>query len=139
MQHGRIELAEADCAEQYHRGDDFVFQQFEHAHDTRLAAGGKTVTLHTAQPGQACAHRDCLNDIAAAIEATVDDHLGAASDGLDYFRQDIGRAAAMIELPAAMIGDVNKIDAVFEAELGVFRSGDTFDRERYLVFRLDAI
>ena len=45
----------------------------------------------------------------------------------------------MIELPAAMIGDVNKIDAVFDTELGVLRCGYTFDREWDLVFRLDAI
>src|ERR1700722_9688084 len=139
MQHGRIELAEADRTEQSHGANDLVFHQFEHAYNSRLAAGGETVTLHTTQSDQACTHRDRLDDIAAAIEAAVDDHLGAAGDRFNHFRHNVGRAAAMIELAAAVIGDVDELEAMFHAELGDFRVGDTFDRERYFVFRLDAI
>jgi hypothetical protein len=45
----------------------------------------------------------------------------------------------VIELPATVIRDVNELNAMLEAELGVFRGSDPFDREWNFVFRLDAV
>ena len=45
----------------------------------------------------------------------------------------------MIELPPAVIGDVDDLDAVIERDLGVFRGTDAFDAERNLLFALHAL
>src|SRR5580692_3169204 len=63
----------------------------------------------------------------------------AARDRLGDFRQHVGRAAAVIELPPAVIGDVDEVDAVIETEFCVLRGGDALDGERDLVLRLDAL
>ena len=118
---------------------DFVVQQVEHAHDAGLAGGGEAVALHAAEPDEMRAERDRLDDVAAAIEAAVDDDLGPVGDRVDDFRQRVGRAAAVIELAAAVIGDVDELDAVIERDLGVLGGGDALDGERDLEFALDAL
>jgi hypothetical protein len=49
------------------------------------------------------------------------------------------RAAAVIELAAAVIGDVDNLHAVIERDLGVLRRGDALERERDLEILLDAL
>src|SRR5262249_17536637 len=44
----------------------------------------------------------------------------------------------MIELTAAMIGDVDDLDAVIERYLGVVGGANPLDRERYLEFAFHA-
>ena len=69
----------------------------------------------------------------------VDQDLGAAADGLDDLRQHVHRAAAMIELAAAMVGDVDPFDAVIDRDPGVLGGGDALDRQRNLELLLDAL
>jgi len=45
----------------------------------------------------------------------------------------------MIELAAAMIGDVDDLDAVIERDLGVLGGANSLDRERYLELALHAL
>src|SRR5580700_9399844 len=139
MQHRRIELGIARGTQQAHRADDLILEKLEHAHDAGLAAGGEPVALHAAEPDEIGTYGFRLDDIAAAIEAAVDDDLGAAGNRLDDFRQNIGRAAAMIELTATVIGDEDEVDAMIEAKFCVFGGGDPFDGERDLELRLDAL
>src|SRR6202166_2623999 len=139
MQHRRIELGIARGPKQAHRAHDLILEELEHAHDTGLAAGGEPVALHATEPDEVGTYCFRLDDIAAAIEAAVNDDLGTAGDRLDDFRQHIGRAAAMIELAAAVIGDEDEIHAMIEAKLGVFGGGNAFDGEGYLELRLDAL
>ena len=44
----------------------------------------------------------------------------------------------MIELAAAVVGDVNPLDAMVERDGGILGGGDALDRERDLETRLDA-
>ena len=80
-----------------------------------------------------------LDDVGAAIKAAVDDDHGAAGHRLDDFRQHIDRAAAVVELAAAVIGDVDDLDAVIERDLGVLRGADALDGERNLELALHAL
>src|ERR1700719_1329159 len=139
MQHRRIELGVARGTKQAHRADDLVLEQLEHPHDAGLAAGGEPVALHAAEPDEVGTYGFRLDDIAAAIEAAVDDDLGTAGNRLDDFRQHIGRAAAMIELTAAVIGDEDEVDAMIEAKFCIFGGGDALDGERDFELRLDAV
>ena len=56
-----------------------------------------------------------LDDVGAAAERAVDHDLGAALHGVDDLRQHMHRAAAVIELAAAMVRNVNPVDAVIDA------------------------
>src|SRR5581483_1912555 len=115
------------------------FHQFEHAHDASLAAGGERIALHAAEPDQMRAGRDRLDHVGAAVKAAVDDDFGAAADRLDDLGQHVERAAAMVELAAAMIGDEDELDAVIERDLGVLGGGDALEGQRNLELRLDAL
>ena len=88
--------------------------------------------MHAAKPDQIGAERQRLDDIGAAVDRAVDDDHGAACHRLHYFRQHVGRAAAVIELTAAVIGDVDDLHPMIERDLGVLGGADAFDRERYL-------
>src|SRR5262249_9435971 len=48
-------------------------------------------------------------------------------------------AAAVIELAAAVVGDVDPLDAMVERDGGILGGGDALDRERDLEPRLDAL
>ena len=50
---------------------------------------------------------------------------------LDDLRQRVDRAAAMIQLPPAVIRYVDNVNAVIDCNLGVFRRCDTFDDQRH--------
>jgi hypothetical protein len=130
MQIGLIELAEAGHAEQAQRARDLVLHEFEHAHDAGLPRRGERIALHAAEPDEMGAERHCLDDVAAAAKTAVDDDRGASGDRLDDFRQNIHGTAAVIELAAAVIGDVDDFDAVIERDFGVLRGRDAFDGER---------
>ena len=58
--------------------------------------------------------------------------LARLGDRVDDFRQHVRGAAAVIELAAAVIGDVDELDAVIERDLGVLGGGDALDGERDL-------
>src|ERR1700720_1239070 len=75
MQHRRIELGVARGTKQAHRADDLILEKLEHAHDAGLAAGGEPIALHAAEPDEVGAHGLGLDDVAAAIEAAVDNDL----------------------------------------------------------------
>ena len=56
----------------------------------------------------------------AAAETAVDDDLGVALHRGDDLRQHVHGAHAVVELATAVIGDVHHVDAVLDAERGVF-------------------
>src|SRR6185312_4622584 len=59
--------------------------------------------------------------------------------GLDDLREHMHAATAVVELAAAMVGDVDPFDAVIERDLGVFGGGDTLDDLRDLELVLDQL
>src|SRR5581483_1597035 len=71
--------------------------------------------------------------------AAVDHDLRAALHGIDDLRQHMHRAAAVIELTAAVVGDVDPFDAVIERDQRVLGSRDTLDDQRDLELVLDQL
>ena len=49
-------------------------------------------------------------------DGPVDDHLGPPSDGRHDLADQSDRALAMVELPSAMVRDVDAVDAVIDAD-----------------------
>src|SRR5207237_9833296 len=71
--------------------------------------------------------------------SAIDHDLGAAVYGSDDLRQHMHGAAPMIELTAAMVGDVDPIDAVIDRDMGVLRGRDALDDQRQLELVLDQL
>src|SRR5262249_54288942 len=113
--------------------------KLEHARDAGLAAGSQRPALQAANADQIGAGGDRLDDVGAATHAAVDHDLGAALNGLHDLGQHVHGAAAVVELAAAMVGDVNPVDAVIERDLRVLGSGDAFDDQRDLELVLDQL
>src|SRR6185369_8836290 len=100
---------------------------------------GERPALQAADADQVGARGEALDDVGAAAERAIDDDLGATADGLNHFRQYMHGAAAVVELAAAVIGDVDALDAVIERDLGVLGGADAFDDQRDLVLVLDQL
>src|SRR5205085_386651 len=96
------------------RADHLILQELQHAHNAVLAGGSQRPALQPPDPDQVSAAGDRLDDVGAAAEAAIDHDLGAAVYGSDDLRQHMHGAAPMIELTAAMVGDVDPIDAVID-------------------------
>ena len=47
------------------------------------------------------------------------------------FRQRVDRAEAVVQLPPAVVRNVDHVDAMIDGDLGVFRRGDPFDDQRH--------
>ncbi len=74
--------------------------------------------------------RHRLDDVGAAAEAAVDDDLRPALHRGRDLGQHLDRAAAVIELAPAVVGDVDRIDAVSDRDLGILGGGDALEDER---------
>src|ERR1051325_7606204 len=134
-----VEVGELRHAEQAEAALYLVLQQLEQAHDRALAAGGERIALQAAEPDQTGAGRDRLDDVGAARERAVDDHLGATGRGVHDLGQDVHRAAPVVELAAAVVRDVDPVDAVLDREPGVLGGRDALDGERNVELALDAV
>ena len=127
MQIRAVEFAETGHAEQAERARHLVLDELAACAPRRPSRRRERVALQAAEADQIGAERDRLDDVGAAAEAAVDDDAGASGHRLDDFRQHIHGAAAMIELTAAVVGDVDRVDAVIERDLGVLRGGDALE------------
>src|SRR5215212_3294732 len=109
MQVRLVEFGKAGDAEQSETADNLIFQQLQHPHDAGFARGCERPALQAADANQVSPCGNRLYDVGATAERTVDHDLGAAGNGVDDFRQDVHRAASMVELAAAMIRHVNPV------------------------------
>ena len=134
----RRQLIQGCHAEKAQGDRQLGFQQFQHAHHTGLTVGGQRAAHHAAEPDQIGAKGDRFGDIAAALDAPVDDDLGLAIDGGDHFRQQRHRALAMVDLPAAMVGDPKDFDPHLHCLDRVSRVLNAFQGQRQFMFILVA-
>ena len=73
-----------------------------------------------------------LDDVGAAPDAAVDEHVDAAGDGVDDRGQRVGARQDGVELAAAVIGDHHARGAVGDGQLGVLGGEDPLDQDRQL-------
>src|SRR5690348_8737020 len=124
---------EAGAADKSKAGADFVLQDLEHPRDPRIPRGSQPIEVKTADGDRVGAERDRLDDVGAAIKAAIDDDLRPAAHRLSYLRQDVERAAHVVELPSAVIGDVDAVDAVIDRDRRILAGLDAFEDQRQLV------
>src|SRR5262249_60731316 len=136
---GGVEFGKMVAAEQAETTLPLVLQQLEQSNHAGLPAGGERKALHAADADQIGAGGDRLDDVGPAADRSVDDDLGAAVHGGHDLRQHVHGAAAVIELAAAVVGDVNPLDSMVERDGGILGGGDAPDRRRELESGLDAL
>src|SRR5215471_4236725 len=102
-----VEFGESIDAEQAEAALHLVFQQLEKPYHPGLAAGSEREALHPSHADQVGATGDRLDDVGAAADRSVDDDFGAAGHRGHNLRQHVHGAAAVIELAAAVVGDVD--------------------------------
>ncbi len=92
-------------------------------------------------PGQrrAGAEREGLDDVGAAPDAAVDEHLDAAVDRLDHLGQDVDRRRDPVELAPAVVGDDDPRGAVLAREHGVLAGQHALDEQRHAGFAGDSL
>src|SRR5690349_20390640 len=109
-----------------------MLQQLEDAHEPGSAARGEADALHAANADEIGAECECLHDVCAAADPAVDDDPRPPADRVDDLRQHLERAAAMVELTAAVVRDVDDLDAVLDREARVLVRRDPLEDQRQL-------
>ena len=114
-------------------------KQFEHSHHSRRATGGHRQAFQPADAHCVGTQRQRLEHVGAAQDATVEQHLGPAADRAHHLGQHVQRAAALVELTTAVVGDVDDVHAMADRQIGVFGAGDAFEDQRYAEAILDPL
>ena len=96
----------------------------------RLAVDGEPPERRAAGQHRACAERERLDDVRAAADPAVDEHLDAAADRLDDLRQHVDRRGDAVELPAAVVRDDDPRGAVLAREARVLGGEHALDEHR---------
>src|SRR5262249_13117896 len=136
---GLIELAVAGHAEQRQADADLVFEDFEQPHDAGGAGRGERINIESATDNRVGAEDQRLDDVGAAGDAAIDHDLGATPDRLDHPREHLDRADTLVELSAAVVRDIDAIDAVVDRDHRVLGGGKTFQDQRDLELAADPL
>ena len=73
------------------------------------------------------AERNCLQHVRAAIDAAIHDDVRPPGDRIDDLRQHFDATARAIELPAAMVGDVDRTRTMLDGEPGILGRRDALE------------
>ena len=117
---------------------DLGLQQLEHARERTLTTGGQRERLQAPDADGVGAVRDRLEHVRAAHEAAVDDDLGASGDRVEDLAQDLDRRPRVVELAATVVGDVDRLDAMLDGQLGILGALDALEDERQAATLADA-
>ena len=95
-----------------------------------LAVDGEAPERRAAGEHGARAEGERLDDVRAAADAAVDEHLDAAVDRLDDLGQRVDRRRDAVELPAAVVRDDDRRRAVLAREPRVLGREHALDEDR---------
>src|SRR5713101_10042053 len=108
--HRRREVFERRRAKLLHRGARLGAQDSKNTLDPWLSEGAESPEIGPADTHRLRAERQCLDDVAAAAKAAVDQDWHATADRLDDFRQHVdGRADAVFHT-STVVRDHDRID-----------------------------
>ena len=127
-----VEFAGRRDADQGHRLVDFVTQDAQHVLDALLAVHGQTVDVGASDQDRPGSERERLDDIAAAPNPAVHQHLGPVTDGVDDGRQRLEPARRRPELAAAVVRHDHAFGAELDRAHRVLRPHDALDVHRAL-------
>ena len=139
MHEGRVQFGQAARTGQGHRDPHLMLQQFQHLVHAGIAIRRQGVAIHPPHADRVGPQGDGLHDIRPSAETAIDQHLGAASHRGHHLWQHIHRTAAVIQLPSAMVGHVNPVDAMLAAERRVLAGCDALQDQRDRMFVLEML
>ena len=108
----RGDLVRRGAAAESERELDLVAEELEHPARAGFPVAGKAPERRTAGQDRARTERERLDDVRPSPDAAVHVDLDPAGDGLDDLRQQLGRRRDGVELPAAVVRDDDRVDAV---------------------------
>ncbi|CAH0264343.1 hypothetical protein SRABI26_03479 [Arthrobacter sp. Bi26] len=94
-----------------------------------LAGGGKPVQVGAPDRAGVGAEGQGLDDVGAAADAAVDDDFNPAGRRLDNFGQYVQGRSHVVQLPAAVVADLDGVDADPGCDDGVPGVDHTFEND----------
>src|SRR5262249_56562157 len=98
-----------------------VAEQLERAAGPLLAVDDEPPERRPPGQDRTGAERERLEDVGAASDPSVEQHLDPAADGVNDLRQRVDRGRDAVELAPAVVGDDEAGGAVLAGEAGVLR------------------
>ena len=105
-------------------------EQLHDVGNAGLAGGGQAVEVRAADGAGVGAEREGLDDVGAAADAAVDDDFHAAATPLDDVRQHVQRAGHVVQLPAAVVADLDGVEADVGGRDGVLGVDASLEDDR---------
>jgi len=97
--------------------------------DSGLTGGGEPIRVCTADEHRAGAKRQRLDDVAAVTDAAIDQHVNPIADGRHHFGKRPNAPWDAVELPAAVIGDHERVRPLVHDSTRVFRGVHALDED----------
>ena len=105
--------------------------------DSRLPARREAQAHQSADGDAPRPQGDRLDDIGAAQEAAVDHDFRLAADRVGDLGEYVDGGAAVVELTAAVVGDVDHVNPVFDRQPGVLGGCNGLENEGHVVAVLE--
>src|SRR5262249_48061357 len=116
MQVRLIQFRDAGDAEQPKRDANLDLKQLKDSVDAGFTGRRESIEVQPSERYRVGTHGNAFHHIGATTEAAVDDDLRSTADRIDDFGENIDRAAPMIELASAVVGDVDAVDSMINGD-----------------------
>jgi hypothetical protein len=126
----RVELVDRSDTEQFHGSDDVISEYLGCTPHPGLTACHQTVQIRPTDEGGTCSERDRSNDVRSIENATVDEHLGVISDGVNRRLHQTERHRRAIELSSTVVRQNDGVGSDINGLAGVFDCLDPFHDNR---------
>ena len=124
------QVVDRAAAEAEQRLVDAGAEDLEHVGDAGLAVGRQPPEVGAADHHRAGPERQRLDDVAAAADAAVEQHLDLVADRVDDRRQRADRRRRAVEVVAAVVGDRDRVGADLDRAAGVVGVHHALDQKR---------
>ena len=112
-----------------HHELEFALKDFDNAVDTGLTEGAEPPQERPSNADGFGAESERFENVGASAVSAVDKYGNPAADFGDNFRKSLERGAKRFGGAAAMIGNQNSVEAVFQPEARVLMRIDALDNE----------
>ena len=113
------QLLDGGNAQEHHGAGHFGSEQLQDVGHSGLARGRQTVEVGPADGAGVGAEGEGLDDVGAAADAAVDDDFEPALRPVDDVREYVQGRGHVVQLPAAVVADLDGVDADLGRDDGV--------------------
>src|SRR5262249_35225344 len=123
------DLVDVQRAHLPHDRDELIVQDLEDAVHAGLAKRGQPPHEGPTNADGTGPEAKCLQDVGATAHAAIDEHRDAAVHRVHHLNQHADRRLSALFRAAAMVGDLDAVNAVAHRLLGVFACHDALQHE----------